>query len=190
MAAAAKTREKVVWEGAPALRRYLVPIVDLAPSEGNPRRGDVAAIRESLREFGQVQAILVDETGRRIVAGEHRVLAAYEEGWTHVAAIPAEFKDEAAKRRYLLADNRTHDRGSYDLAELDRQLRALQAEATLEGTGYSDGFVVQLGKDLAAAAARATPPAEFPPLDPDALKTDFRCPVCAHEWSGSPKPGA
>ena len=37
----------------------LVPIASLAPYGDNPRRGDVAAIRASLRENGQYRPLVV-----------------------------------------------------------------------------------------------------------------------------------
>lgn len=127
-------KPKVVWNGAKALRRFLVPIDGLEPFPGNPRQGDVAAVRASLRRFGQVRPILVD--GTRIVAGHHVRLAAAEEGWTHVAAIANEFNDEDEARAYLLADNRIPELGGYNLEALVTHLNALAEIDALEGTGY------------------------------------------------------
>lgn len=133
-----KTAEQIVWEGAEALRPFLVPIDTLEPFPGNPRQGDVAAVRASLRRFGQVKPLLLDAAlGTRIVAGHHVRLAAQEEGWTHIAAIPNKFADEEEARAYLLADNRTSDLGGYDLDRLVTHLQALAELDALEGTGYT-----------------------------------------------------
>lgn len=199
MATSARSRAKkpnvdagVVWRGAEALRPFLVPISDLEPFPGNPRRGDVAVVKTSLGRFGQTRAVLTQAPeGTRLVAGHHVVEGAVAAGWTHVAAIPAEFADDDEARAYLLADNGTHDRGAYDTAALLEQLKAVQAAGLgLEGTGYSDGHIVQFGKDLARAAAAATPPAEFPPLNPAEIHVDYQCPNCQYGWSGHPRPGA
>lgn len=157
------TTETVTWEGAEALRPFLVSVDALEPFPGNPRLGDVQRVVDSLRRFGQPRPILVDANdGRRIVAGHHVRLAAIELGWTHVAAIEHEFKDEEEARAYLLADNRTHDLGlGYDTGLLIEQLRVLADGDALEGTGYSlddlDRYVAELNKP---------PPAVPPMLDP------------------------
>jgi hypothetical protein len=134
--------EQIVWNGAEALRPFLVPIGSLEPFPGNPRQGDVAALRSSLRRFGQVLPALVDpalgESGKpRIVARHHLALAATEEGWTHIAAIPNTFADEEEARAYLLADNRIPELGGYNLEALVTHLSALAELDALEGTGYT-----------------------------------------------------
>lgn len=178
-----------MWFGAEALRPFLVPIATLEPFPDNPRRGDVEAVRESLRgNGGQLIPILVD--GKRIVVGHARTEAARLEGYTHVAAVPHKFESDADARRMLLADNRTHDRGTYDPELLLGQLKALQEAATLEGTGYGNAHLQQLERDLARQAAAATPPGEFLTLDPNAIHVDYQCPGCGHGWSGNPRPGA
>jgi hypothetical protein len=146
---------EVVWKGAEALRPFLVPIGELEPFPGNPRRGDVAMLRASLRRFGQVKPILVD--GHRIVAHHHVRLAAQEEGWTHIAAIPNEFQSEAEARAYLLADNRTSDLGRYEDELLVVQLRETE---DLEGTGWTDEDRKRLDRELAEAFS---PTGEEPP---------------------------
>lgn len=143
----------VVWEGADALRPFLVPLDALEPFPGNPRQGDVESLRGSLRRFGQPRPILTDRGGQRIVAGHHVVQAARAEGWTHVAAIPNEFRTEEDARAFLLADNRLHDIGSgYDDQLLADALRALAETAVgLEGIGYDqddvDAVFARLAKD-------------------------------------------
>lgn len=166
---------KPVWDGAKSLRRFLVPVEDLEPFPGNPRRGDVESLRVSLRRFGQVLPVLADpalgESGKqRIVARHHLVLAAAEEGWTHVAVIPHEFRDEDEARAYLLADNKIADLGTYDLDELVGHLRVLQEiDDGFVGTGYSNGDL----DDLLAEQIRLQ---QESPLAPDDTKREHRDP--------------
>lgn len=174
------TTEKVVWSGPKALRRSLVPISTLEPFPNNPRRGDTDAVAASLRRFGQVKPIVID--GNRIIAGHTLVRAAEQEGWSHVAASENEFGSEEERRAFLLADNHTSDRGSYDDALLLEQLRALEER---EGTGYDESDVSVLEKKLREAEA----PPHFPRVDPAEMPTEYRCPGCGYEWSGSRKPG-
>lgn len=156
------------WRGAAVLKRHLVAIDDLEPFPGNPRRGDVIAVRASLRRFGQTKPILVDAARpERIIAGHHVRLAAAEEGWTHVAVLAHEFKDEEEARAYLIADNRTHDLGTYSTEELVSQLRELAEGAGLDGTGFTaddlDDLLAQLRR---AADAPVVPPADRPRVEP------------------------
>lgn len=159
----ADTAERV-WKGAAALEPFLVPIGDLEPTPGNPRRGDVEVIRASLRRFGQVKALVID--GSRIIAHHHVRLAAVEEGWTHIAAIPNEFADEDEARAYLLADNRTADRGTYDPAELVSHLQALAEIDSLPGTGYDTADLDDLLAELARVPAPAPEPGSRVSLPP------------------------
>lgn len=138
--------DEPIWEGSSYLEAFLVPIAELESFPGNPRRGKVEELRASLRRWGQTRPVLVD-AGRqeRIVGGHHVVLAATEEGWTHIAVIPNEFGDAHEAQAYMVADNRLHDIGGYDEGLLVRHLRELDERGLLEGTGY----------DHAAAEARA-----------------------------------
>jgi ParB-like chromosome segregation protein Spo0J len=135
-----------VWEGSSALSEFLVPIDTLDPFSGNARKGDVPAIRASLERFGQVRPILVD--GTTIIGGHHLVLAAQELGWTHVAAIPNEFRDDNERLAYNVADNGTAAAGAFDDALLTDQLALLaEMDDGLSGTGFADS-------DLDAALKR------------------------------------
>jgi ParB-like chromosome segregation protein Spo0J len=154
--------ETITWEGAEALREMLVPVDELAPFPGNPRRGDIEHIRASLRRFGQMKPLLVTSDGT-IVAGHHVRLAAIEEGWSHVAVLPHEFADENEARAYLLADNRIADFGSYDQADLVEHLRALAELEQLEGTGYDEADLSALQASLSDGDES---PMEIPALPP------------------------
>ncbi len=146
--------EKVIWEGAEALRPYLVPVNDLVPSEENARKGDVKALVGSLRRFGQVRAIAVTTDGK-VVAGHHLRLAAIEEGWTHIAAVPNEFKSEEERLAYLVADNALSQLGGYDE---QKQLTLFTGLGTnLEGTGVTIDDVEDLQAKMGAVHESAAP---------------------------------
>ena len=61
---------------APAIRSLAVPVADLTPHPRNARQGDVGAISESLRRFGQVLPIVVQDATGYVVAGNHLLAAA------------------------------------------------------------------------------------------------------------------
>lgn len=142
------------WNGAEQLRPYLVRIEDLKPTEGNPFKGKahVGRLKASLMRFGQVRAVLVDaDDGQTIRAGHHLTLAAEDLGWTHVAAIAAEFNSRGEAIAYLMADNRLARVGDEDVDAV-RQLTILEeiGETNLEGTGWDLDAVETLRSEAGA----------------------------------------
>ena len=115
-----------------------VELGSLVAFEGNARRGDVAAIAESLRANGQYRPIVVNagsHTGRvnEVLVGNHTVDAAKSLGWATIAAVFADVTDDQAVR-IVLADNRTSDLASYDDATL---AWLIDEVGELDGTGFS-----------------------------------------------------
>lgn len=156
--------DEIVWRGPEPLRPFLVAVEDFEPFPGNPRRGEVESLRESLREFGQPRPVLTDpnlgaDGKHRLVAGHHLRLAAIAEGWTHLAAIPNAFESEEQARRFLVADNRLPELGGYDDVALLEQLAAIR---DLKGTGYTE----QDRSDLAARLAAIRQPVFAPSPEP------------------------
>jgi hypothetical protein len=145
------------WSGAEQLRPYLVRISDLKPTPGNPFKGKthVGRLKGSLQRFGQTRPILTDaaDGGQTIRAGHHLTLAAEDLGWTHVAAVMAEFSDEGEAVAYLMADNQLARVGDEDV-DVQAQLSFLNliGEQNLEGTGWDIDAVETL-----RAEAGATP---------------------------------
>lgn len=118
----------------------IVPIDSVSPHPSNVRQGDVGAIAESLKEFDQYRPIVVQRSTGHILAGNHTWRAAKALNWAEIEATLIDVDDAMAKR-ILLADNRTHDLGTYDERALAALLRE-QAEAdALAGTGW-DGDTV------------------------------------------------
>lgn len=111
-----------------------VELDTLTPFPGNPRRGDVAVIKESLSTHGQYQPLVAQESTRTILVGNHRWHAARDLGWKKVDVVFMDVDDDAA-RRIVAIDNASSDRATYDFAELEALLTSLEGD--LEGTGYS-----------------------------------------------------
>ena len=131
-----------------------VHVDELRTFDGNPRRGDVARIAESLRVRGQYRPIVVNRgthTGREmeVLAGNHTLAAARSIGWTHIDVGIVDVDSETAKA-IVVADNRLADLGGYDEKALAELLADLE---DLTGTGYSDA-------DLDAILAAQEIPAE------------------------------
>lgn len=118
-----------------------VRLDELEPHPANPRRGNVAAIAESLQVNGQFRPIVVARGV--VIAGNHTFHAANTLGWEKVAAVVLDIDPEGPEAtRIMLADNRTADLGTYDDAELLDLLEALSDDLT--GTGYLDDDLADL----------------------------------------------
>jgi ParB-like chromosome segregation protein Spo0J len=111
----------------------VIDINSVTPHPSNPRRGNVAAIKKSLTQFGQVTPIVVQASTGFVVKGNHTRMAAIQLGWTQIQAIVMEM-DDATARDYLLVDNRTSDVAKYDEASL---IALLASVPDLEELGFS-----------------------------------------------------
>lgn len=168
-----RTRPEVPdYQQTHALAVTTEQVSELRTYHQNPRQGDVKAIRESLRVNGQYRPIVVNRgthTGRanEVLAGNHTLMAARDEGWTNIAVCWIDVDDDQATR-IVLADNRTADLGDYDQQSLADLLDGLP---TLEGTGYTDDDLATLlggdepgGEGAQAARQSLTERFGVPPL--------------------------
>lgn len=108
-----------------------VHIDKLVPYARNARthsKEQVMELRASLREFGFVTPVLVDEN-YTILAGHGRVRAAKEEGINEVPCVFANQLTDAQKKAYILADNRLALNAGWDNEMLAVELADLQGEA-------------------------------------------------------------
>lgn len=143
------------------LGTFDIPADRLTTYPGNPRQGDVDAIRASVRAHGQYRALVVRATdpadpaqGGTVLAGNHTLAAilAEHDDTAHHRDIPPTVRvemhdvsdDTAAK--IVAVDNRTGDRGGYDDRLLAELLSGLD---DLDGTGYDLDDLAALEKSLA-----------------------------------------
>lgn len=97
-----------------------VDINELTLDPKNARRGDVASIVESLREFGQHRPLVARKDGH-VIVGNHMLKAARTLGWSKIAVIYVDDDEEKSIRRSI-ADNATGDRATWDDAILAQSL--------------------------------------------------------------------
>lgn len=93
----------------PELEPLLVPITELETLPGNPRKGDISAVAQSYRRFGQTKPIVArhwEDGGSYIIAGNHQFLAARDRlGWDHIAVVWRDDLSEMEAKALALADN-------------------------------------------------------------------------------------
>ena len=133
-------------DAAPAaaspLRVEQLPIADLHPDPGNPRRigeEELAALTRSIATFGVVDPVLARRADRRLIAGHQRLVAARRAGLTTVPVILLDLTADDA-RLLNVALNRIG--GEWDADLLARLLIDLRATAdrdlTLSGFAEAD----------------------------------------------------
>lgn len=118
-----------------------IKIADIRAYKNNPKlhnRAQVAKIRESIREFGFINPVLLDEN-LEIIAGHGRVAAAQDAGMTEVPAIILSHLTGAQKRAYRIADNKLTELGKWSIELLNlefSELSNLDLDFNLEITGF------------------------------------------------------
>lgn len=139
------------------LEKLSVELDTLTVLPGNPRRGDVDAVANSLKRFGQRKPIVVRASDRTIIAGNHTWMAAKQLGWAQIAAVLVD-DDAATAQAFALADNRTAELGGYDEQALLDLIRLVGDPDLLADTGWSEDAILEL-------IDRVEPPSDDPPKD-------------------------
>ena len=134
-----------------------VPVSALRKHPDNPRKGDAAAIAESIAVNGFYGAVVAQRSTGYVLAGNHRLDAVQAAGGAEIPVFWLDVNDRDALR-ILLADNRTSDLGVYDERGLAELLNRIQCDTgSLDGTGYDqaafDAIVTSAGNAVLAAAA-------------------------------------
>jgi hypothetical protein len=112
--------------GTKAADAVTVPIALLRPAKKNPRRGAVAEVIESLREFGQHRPVVVQRSTGQVIVGNHMLKAAKQLGWQEMDALIVDDTDEVAMRR-AIADNAVGDKATWDDEELADVMKTIGA---------------------------------------------------------------
>ena len=115
---------RVAVKGLPTVR-----IDELRPYENNAKihgEEQIRQLRRSLREFGFVSPVLIDEDNN-LIAGHGRVEAARAEGMSEVPYVLVSDLTEAQRRAYIIADNRLAETGEWDAARLKFEMQELQS---------------------------------------------------------------
>jgi ParB-like chromosome segregation protein Spo0J len=110
----------------------VVPLSDLKLYPLNARQGDVGAIAQSLKKFGQYRPIVANRRTMHILVGNHTASAAKQLGWSKIAVSWVDV-DEQDEAKIVLVDNRATDVAAYDEDGLATLLTSL---GSLDGTGF------------------------------------------------------
>lgn len=103
-----------------------VKVADLIEYENNPRKNKkaVAAVAESIKQFGFKNPIIIDKDGV-IIAGHTRKAAAEQLGLETVPCIIADDLTPEQAAAFRLADNKTGELAEWDFEKLEAEIKAL-----------------------------------------------------------------
>lgn len=114
---------------------------------GNPRKGNVNAIKESYSRFGQLKPIVAvrdDEGGYTVIAGNHQLQAARDLGWESIAVAVVDMPSQEAIA-FALTDNKVSELGSTDNKALIEMLADMDTESPLmDALGWDDFAVAAI----------------------------------------------
>ena len=83
----------------------LVPIEDIKVKKRIRKdMGDISALADSMKRFGQISPILISKKNV-LIAGGRRLAAARSLGWRTINALIAEIPDELTKLEYEVEEN-------------------------------------------------------------------------------------
>ncbi len=142
-----------------------VALADLRPDPANPRTHDarnLAAIAASLREHGQVEPLLVQQSTMMVIGGNGRAEAMRSLGWKQARVALLDVSDTEA-RKLSIALNRTGELAGWDEAVLARhlsELSELDGAFDVEGLGFTGAELDALV--AAYVAVEPTPPPVAP----------------------------
>jgi len=135
--------------GWPADQVERWPIDRLIPYAKNSRthsEAQIAQLAASMKEWGWTNPVLADEEGG-LIAGEGRLLAARQLGYTEVPVMVARGWSDAQKRAYVIADNQLALNAGWDRELLGLELGELKLGGfDLALTGFGE---LELGDLLA-----------------------------------------
>jgi len=178
------------------IRVEYMPLAQLRRAPRNPKAHDLGVIDSSIKRFGFVTPIVLDERTGRLVAGHGRLetlerakangekpparIIVKEGEWLVPVIRGVEFSNEHEAEAYVVADNQTTILGGWNEEELAAVLS--DHADNFSGIGYSADdlkeMLFRLGQDTPA----------FEPVDAEMqsrldVKKKIACPNCGHEFT-------
>ena len=136
--------------GKTTTRMQMVQTDKLIPYVNNARthsKEQILKLRSSLREFGFINPVIIDQE-YNVIAGHGRLMAAKEEGIGEVPCVLVDYLTEAQKKAYILADNRFAQDAGWDEELLRLEIESLQDMAfDVSLTGFEDQEIADLFAD-------------------------------------------
>ena len=117
-----------------------VPIDALTLDPNNARKHselNLAAIKQSLKEFGQRKPIVITNDNV-VIAGNGTLAAALDLGWKEIAVTVFPDNDKARAAAYAIADNRTAELADWNGEALLASLEEVNIAGLLDAVGFNE----------------------------------------------------
>jgi len=166
-----------------------MPIGSLTEDPRNARKhptNNLAAIKASLLQFGQVEPLVVQKSTGRVIGGNGRLQVMRDLGWTVVKIVRLDIDDRKAIALGV-ALNRSAETAEWNRPQLADLLQEINetADGLLESTGFDAADIAKLcsaaektASEASAEASHATREVTFTARE-GKLTT---CPNCGHEF--------
>lgn len=139
-------KAKATTPAATSIQLERVALAGLHEDPANVRRHNernVAAIRNSLKRFGQRGRAVVAKSDGTVIAGNGLIAAARELGWSHVDVHYSDDLTSEDARAFAIADNRSGELSFFDEAQLAEQLAGMSPDL-VELIGFDAGDMADL----------------------------------------------
>ena len=105
----------------------LVPVEDIKVNKRfRKEMGDISALAESMKRFGQISPILITKKNV-LIAGGRRLEAARSLGWRTINVVIADIPDELTRLEYELEENiQRQDFSSAEIQDAAQKIQQLQ----------------------------------------------------------------
>lgn len=134
-----------------------IAIDSVSPDPANARlhgERNLAAIKDSLRAFGQQKPIVVDKRGV-VIAGNGTLEAAKALGWKDIAIVRTDLEPSQATA-FGIADNRTGELAEWDGEVLEKLMSGLDSDVK-DMLAFDDGELTRLLGDDSKKGISANP---------------------------------
>jgi hypothetical protein len=154
-----------------------VPLAELHQDPANVRRHperNMRAIAASLKEFGQVEPLVVLKGTGKVLGGNGRLAAMHELGWSECDVVEVDL-DGIRATSLAIALNRTAELADWDDLALVEQLRALQSDdIDLEAIGFTAAEVDRLCESLGTSILDGSDWPEVSPPESHSIVLRYR----------------
>lgn len=131
-----KKQDQIQKTGLQVVMENLIDLIPYARNARTHSDAQVAQIAASIREFGFNNPVLIDQD-KGIIAGHGRVLAARKLGMIEIPCIRLGHLSDAAKRAFILADNKIAGNAGWDLDALQIELKEILDAVDAESIGFT-----------------------------------------------------
>lgn len=151
-----------------------VLLADCTADPANARQHgeqNMQAIADSLKTFGQVEPLVVQEKTGRVIGGNGRLEAMRKLGWKHVKVVKVDL-DNTQATALGIALNRTGELATWDMPNLEKLLFSLKSDDfNLDSLGFTGD---ELGRMLAddMDLSQMNRPGQNPPHLGESVQSD------------------